>query len=103
MGLMIILAVTIRCKPQSAEAARDFFATFAERARREPGCVHYEFFQGRDEPSIFFVFEKWSTQADFDAHCATDYVRRFHERFDELLATPKNELLYLKPLIRSVL
>jgi quinol monooxygenase YgiN len=95
---MLILAVTIRCKPEKAEAARQFFATFTEKARSEPGCVHYEFFQGRDEPATFFVFEKWSSQADFDTHCQTDYVKRFHERFDELLVKPKNELLYLKPL-----
>lgn len=95
---MIVLAVTIRCKKEKISEAKRFFSAFVERARSEPGCVHYDLFQGRDDAQIFYFFEKWADAESFEIHSRQPYLGEFHDRFGELLEEP-NKLLYLSPIV----
>lgn len=91
---MIVLSVRILCKKAKVEEARAFFSTFVPRARGEHGCIQYDFFQGKEDPHIFYFFEKWSDQEAFDLHSNQSYLREFHARFGELLEQP-NDVLFL--------
>ena len=93
---MVVLAVTIRCRKEKVEVAKDFFAAFVPQARSEPGCVQYDLFQAKDDPSVFHFFEKWTDQAAYDLHSRQSYLTEFHARFGELLSEP-NRVLYLTP------
>ena len=93
---MVVLAVTIRCKKEKAKEAKAFFESFVARARAEVGCVQYDLFQAKNDPQVFYFFEKWADQHTFDLHSAQPYLQEFHSRFDELLEQ-KNHVLFQAP------
>lgn len=94
---MVVLAVTIRCRKEKVEVANNFFAAFVPRARSESGCVQYDLFHAKDDPSVFHFFEKWADQESYDLHSRQPYLIEFRARFEELLAEP-NRVLYLLPI-----
>ena len=47
------------------------------RSRSEPGNLRYEVLQDISDDGIWIVVEDWCSEADFDAHMATPYVRSF--------------------------
>ena len=94
---MIVLAVTIRCKKEKITEAHRFFSSFVPCARGETGCLQYDLFQSKDDPQIFYFFEKWADQTTFDLHSSQSYLKEFHARFAELLEQP-NHVLYLTPI-----
>jgi quinol monooxygenase YgiN len=91
---MVILAVTIRCKKEKKDEAKEFFQSFVPRARSEAGCIQYDLMQADDDEQKFYFFEKWADRATFDLHSQQPYLKEFHSRFSELLAQP-NEVTYL--------
>ena len=92
---MITLSVTIHCKLDQVEKARDLFRSFVPRARSETGCLLYVLTEGEIEFGLFHFYEQWETQAALDAHNQQDYLKEFHARFEELLQT-KNQVHRLR-------
>ena len=42
-------------------------------AKDEPGCLLYQVFKSRSQPSTYVVMEQYKSQADLDAHRATPH------------------------------
>ena len=43
-------------------------------AKSEPGCLLYEVFKSRSQPSTYIVMEKYKDQAALDAHRTTPHM-----------------------------
>ena len=43
-------------------------------AKGEPGCLLYEVFKSRSQPSTYIVMEKYKDQAALDAHRSTPHM-----------------------------
>lgn len=43
-------------------------------AKSEPGCLMYEVFKSRSQPSTYIVMEKYKDQAALDAHRTTPHM-----------------------------
>ena len=43
----------------------------------EPGCISYQAYLDRPDAGTVFIFEKWQSQADLDAHFATAHMAEF--------------------------
>lgn len=66
---MVSLSGTLVCA--SAEQLRSVLDNLPEHillTRREPGCLHFEVVQRRDEPMLWDVEERFVDQAAFEAH-----------------------------------
>lgn len=57
-----------------------------EATLAEPGCSWYEFNQSNDDPTVFWVYEKWADAAALDEHMATPHLQGFVAALDGCFA-----------------
>ncbi|GEM_PF-472968 len=71
---MIGIIAKIRVKPEAAEAFKAQAVALTKTvAKKEPGCVFYDLYSTED-PTLFVALELYHSQADVDAHGASDHV-----------------------------
>lgn len=84
----VLVLVTMRARPGAerrlSEAARDF----VQATSRLPGALGSTLHQSSDDPTIWYLIERFSNHESFGAHMASDYFRRFQVAQETLLAEP---------------
>jgi quinol monooxygenase YgiN len=74
---MINVMLTVK-KPADVERVKALLAETAKRSATEPGCTRFEIYQSQAEARLFFLVERWETQAALDAHRAGETFRTFY-------------------------
>ena len=74
---MLVVAGTITLDPSQRAAAEAAFDTMREATLAEPGCISYQAYADRTDPGSVFVFERWRSQQDLDAHFASPHMAEF--------------------------
>lgn len=92
---LYLLAVV---KPRMDRAAEAEVAVKALVAgtREEPGNVYMEFTVDQSDPSIWFVFEKFTSREAWDEHMSTPHVVNGNAALVDLLREP-TELRFFSP------
>lgn len=54
------------------DTVRDALVILARESRKEPGTIRYEFYQHKDDPTVFLLFGIWGSEADWQAHVKAD-------------------------------
>lgn len=76
---MIYLNVVLTVKQtEDSERVRALLAETAARSREEPGCARFEVYRSQSDGRVFFLVERWETQAHLDAHRAGATFREFY-------------------------
>lgn len=73
-------------KPGHSEALGARLRALVEPTRSELGCLRYDIHRSDEDSNLWFVYENWFAQADFDAHMRTPYVQAFMADVPELCA-----------------
>ncbi len=74
---MTVLAVTWKAHPGKEDAVTRVFAILQTESRKEPGCVQYVVHRGREDRSLFFVYEQYKDDAALEAHRATPHFQQY--------------------------
>jgi len=74
---MLVVAGTITLDPAQRSAAEAAFDRMRAATLAEPGCISYQAYLDRADAGTVFIFEKWHSQADLDAHFATAHMAEF--------------------------
>jgi len=74
---MLVVAGTITLDPAQRPAAEAAFDRMRAATLQEEGCLGYEAWGDRGDPGTVFLFERWRSQADLDAHFATPHMAEF--------------------------
>ena len=74
---MLVVAGTITLDPAQRGAAEAAFDRMRAATMNEEGCLAYEAYHDRKDPGTVFLFERWRSQADLDAHFATPHMAEF--------------------------
>ncbi|MDO9128080.1 MAG: putative quinol monooxygenase [Hydrogenophaga sp.] len=73
---VIGVVATLKVQPgKEAEFEKVFGELRSKVKANEKGCLQYDFFKSKSEPSTFVVMEQYASQADLDAHGKTEYFR----------------------------
>jgi quinol monooxygenase YgiN len=56
--------------------------------RAEPGCVRYELWQSREDPTELTMVEEWRSEADLDRHLGSAHVEAGRARLPALVRKP---------------
>lgn len=65
-----------------------------EPTRAETGCLHYELWRNREDPTEFTFIEEWASDEALAAHGQTDHIRNGRARMRKLLAEPLDLRLF---------
>jgi quinol monooxygenase YgiN len=82
-----VIARAVARRGEEQRVRREFEALVAP-TRAEPGCLLYELFVDRESPGVFFFVQEYAGEAAFEAHVASEHVRRMLEVVLPLLAEP---------------
>jgi quinol monooxygenase YgiN len=74
---MLVVAGTITLDPAQRAEAEAAFDEMRAATLAEPGCISYEAYADRTDPGTMFIFERWKSQQDLDAHFATPHMAEF--------------------------
>jgi quinol monooxygenase YgiN len=71
-----VLAATWTAKEGEEEAVRAALESLVGPTRAEPGCLYYQLHRDPGDARVFFIYEQYTDQDAFEAHMASDHVRR---------------------------
>jgi autoinducer 2-degrading protein len=86
---MYALSVTVRVK---AEAVAAFIAATipqASHSRREAGTIYYEVVQSEDDPTVFVIFEAYTSPEAFAFHRTAPHCLEWKAAIEPLLKQPR--------------
>ena len=73
--MTVVLAVTWVAQEGESEAIAGLLGRLMPLSRAEPGCLQYDAHRNPDDPSSFFIFERYVDQAALDAHAASSHFQ----------------------------
>ena len=71
----ILTNVFRREKANANGALPEAFLKCRVETLKEPGCERYEIYQSCEDPTIFFIYEIWTTEEAHRQHNATPHVK----------------------------
>jgi quinol monooxygenase YgiN len=73
--MTIGIVATLKVKPgKEAEFEAVFTDLQGHVKANEPGCLLYQVFKSRSQPSTYVVMEQYKSQADLDGHRGTPHM-----------------------------
>ena len=72
---MLTVVGKITANGEAIQKVRSQLVGLVEPSRKERGCIHYSLYQDNDTPAVLFVYEKWQSKQDLDAHMQTAHFR----------------------------
>ena len=86
---MYIVSVTVRVKPEAADAFIEATLDNARNTRGESGNVRFDVARCNDDPARFLLYEVYRSGEDFAAHQQTDHYLRWRETVADWMAQPR--------------
>jgi quinol monooxygenase YgiN len=71
-----VVCATWKVKPGEDEAVLDLLGQVSRASTAEPGCLLFTVHRSLDDPSTFFLYEQYESRVAFEAHAASEHVRR---------------------------
>jgi quinol monooxygenase YgiN len=78
-------------------------AAYAELIRaslNEPGCLLYDLVVSDEDPSVWYMFEKWESKAAWDEHMETEHVAKIQQLEPQLIVAP-TKLNFYTPVLSA--
>ena len=75
MSVIGILA-TMKIQPGKESEFEGVFKDLAGKVKaNEKGCLQYDLFKSKSDPSTYYIYEQYASQADLEAHGKSDYFK----------------------------
>ena len=72
-----VVCATWKAKPGEDEAVIRLLGEVSRASAGELGCLLFWVHRSTEDPSTFFLYEQYESEAAFQVHAASDHVRRF--------------------------
>jgi quinol monooxygenase YgiN len=70
-----VVVARYRTNPDAQEQVLALLDEMTRRSLAEPGCRGYRVHQGVEDARTIVLYEEYDAEADFTAHCASEYFR----------------------------
>jgi quinol monooxygenase YgiN len=91
----ITVIATIHPKPGHADALIGEMQANVANVHDEPGCLHYTYHRGIDDPEAIVVIERWASEEALMAHAAAPHMMEFSARAQVHRASPADVVRYV--------
>jgi quinol monooxygenase YgiN len=88
MSARVALIARLRPRLAKVEEVRAIVSAFVAPTREEGGCMAYHLHETSNDAFEFVFYEIWRSEADYQAHLKTPYIRAFLVREGDLLEKP---------------
>ena len=75
--MSFVVTALWRAKLGEEEHIAALLPAVAAASEAEPGCLLFWVHRSIEDPARFFLYEQYTDRAAFDAHAASDHVRRY--------------------------
>ena len=84
------LTITIRIvvKAGMEEKFKQEYLSIIPFILNDEGCINYNLYQSKSNPSIFILYENWVSQEDYAKHLQMSYMKVVNEKAHLFLAEP---------------
>jgi len=79
---MLVVAAMLKVVDGKGDELEQEVNKLVPKVLEEPGVITYLVHRSIDNPSRFFVYEKYKSSEDFVCHCATPHFKKFSEAFE---------------------
>ena len=79
---MLVVAAMLKVLDGKGDELEQEVNKLMHKVLEEPGVITYLVHRSIDNPSRFFVYEKYKSSEDFVYHCATPHFKEFSEAFE---------------------
>lgn len=81
---MLVVAAMLKVVDGKGDELEQEVNKLVPKVLEEPGVITYLVHRSIDNPSRFFVYEKYKSKEDFIYHCATPHFKQFSEAFEPI-------------------
>ncbi len=81
---MVVIAAMIKTVAGRGDELEREFRKLVPKVLQEPGVITYTVHRSLEDPSWFFVYEKYRTKADFELHCSTPHFKEFFQALEPI-------------------
>jgi len=92
----VIIIATVTPKPGAEAEVEEAFSALLAPSHAERGCELYALHRVAERPGQLVFIERWSSQADLDAHAASSHLAACGAACEDKLVGPV-EIVYLEP------
>lgn len=90
----IKVVARVRALPEHIDGVRSALSELIEPTRREAGCLKYELWQNKSDPTDFTFVEEWESDATLDVHAASQHLKTAAAKLKGLVAGPTDVRRY---------
>jgi quinol monooxygenase YgiN len=90
----LYLVAVIKPRPDRTDDAERELRSLMAGTRSEPGCVYMELVVEDGDAATWYMFEKFRSREDWEAHMRTDHVTRGNMNLADLLREPTELRFY---------
>ena len=85
---MLVIAGTVKVKPETRAEAVQAALKMAKASQAESGCRSYAFYVDLEDPNTILIFEQWESEVALMAHFQTPHMAEFNAAIPRFLAAP---------------
>jgi quinol monooxygenase YgiN len=82
---LLTAVAVMRAKAGREDDLRAALEELIEPTRKEDGNHSYALHQGTEDPSLFIIYENWTSAEHLDAHLTTSHLQDFLPKIPELV------------------
>jgi quinol monooxygenase YgiN len=90
-----VLYAEFTALPGNVEAVVELIDTYRNDVRKAPGTMSFAVHRKREDPATFFVYERYASEEDFQAHLTAPASDSFNASLKELVADGGSRLTFL--------
>lgn len=94
MSGTVRVVAKIEALPGKADQVRSILSELIEPTCREAGCITYELWQNRSDPTDFTFVEEWENDAALDSHAASQHLKVVGVKLHDLIQRPADVRRY---------
>jgi quinol monooxygenase YgiN len=86
--MSVSLLASLHCKKDAEGAVDTELKKLVDASKQEHGCIAYELYQYKDEPTRYVIEEEWENEDVLALHMDTPHYKYFVHISPALLETP---------------
>jgi len=92
---MIVKSVTFYIKPEHTKEFIEATIENQNNSKKEKDIISFDFFQCKDDPTKFLLYEGYKTEDGINEHLETEHFKKWISMVEKWFSSPRDRATYL--------